>query len=169
MVRQQAIIVDRDGTAASCFLRPDDRSKSSWEAFNAALVFDAPVPGVVDGLRFLRLLFPHVAIIMTSGRAEGDYPGDRHRRFRMHDWIAKHALPIDLLLMREGGDTRRDSIVKLEILDRDIAPRFDVLFAIDDRPQVIEAWESRGIPVVAVSDPGIDPFILTRTRGGDRT
>lgn len=161
-MRPDAIIIDRDGTAASCLVRPTDRSDSSWAAFNAALPFDAVVPGVRDGLLFLRLFFPDLVFIMTSGRAEGDHPGDRRRRFLMRDWIAKVNLPIDLLLMREGGDTRRDSIVKLEILDRDILPRFNVLFAIDDRPQVIEAWESRGIPVIAVEDPNLDPFILTQ-------
>lgn len=164
-MRPQAIIVDRDGTAASCFMRPGDRSNAAWEAFNAALPFDAPVPAVVNGLQFLRIFFPHVIIIMTSGRAEGDHPGDRRRKFLMRDWIRKHDLPIDHLFMREGGDQRRDSIVKLEILDRDITPFFDVLFAIDDRDQVIEAWESRGIPVIRVVDPDIDPFLLTQEKG----
>lgn len=161
-MKPQAIIIDRDGTAASCFMRPDDRSDASWHSFNAALPFDAVVPEVRDGLLFLRILFPQLTFIMTSGRAAGDHPGDRRRLFLMRDWIAKVGLPIDILLMRDGGDQRRDSIVKLEILDRDILPRFDVLFAIDDRPQVIEAWESRGIPVIAVTDPNIDPFILTQ-------
>lgn len=162
-MRQRAIIIDRDGTAASCFMRPSDRSDSSWAAFNAALPFDAVVPAVRDGLLFLRLIFPDVVFIMTSGRAAGDHPGDRRRLFIMRDWIAKVGLPIDRLLMRDGGDQRRDSIVKLEILDRDIAPFYDVLFAIDDRPQVIEAWESRGIPVIAVVDPDIAPFILCQS------
>jgi hypothetical protein len=162
-MKQDAIIIDRDGTAASCFMRPnDDRSTAGWASFNAALPFDAVVPAVRDGLLFLRILFPNLVFIMTSGRAAGDHPGDRRRLFLMRDWIAKVGLPIDILLMRDGGDQRRDSVVKLEILDRDILPRFNVLFAIDDRPQVIEAWESRGIPVIAVDDPNIDPFILTQ-------
>lgn len=162
-MKQDAIIVDRDGTTASCFMRPDDnKDNASWEAFNAALPFDAAVPEVVQGLQFLRILFPHIVIIMTSGRAEGDHPGDRRRRFLMADWINKVDLPVDLLFMREGGDQRRDSIVKLEILDREILPRFNVLFAIDDRPQVIDAWKSRGIPVIEVTDPDIPPFILTQ-------
>lgn len=166
-MKRNAIIIDRDGTSASCFMRPDDQSKAGWASFNAALPFDAVVPEVRDGLLFLRLFFPHTVHIMTSGRAEGDHPGDRRRRFLMRDWIAKVGLPIDLLLMREGGDQRRDSIVKLEILDRDIEPFYNVLFAIDDRPQVVEAWESRGIPVIAVTDPEIDPFILTQERQRD--
>lgn len=161
-MKPKAVIIDRDGTSASCFMRPADQSKLSWHAFNAALPFDAVVPAVRDGLIFLRLFFPDLVFIMTSGRAEGDHPGDRHRRFRMQDWIVKVGLPIDILLMRGGGDQRRDSIVKLEILDRDILPRFDPIFAIDDRQVVVDAWMSRGIPVIQVVDPEIDPFLLTQ-------
>jgi hypothetical protein len=162
LVVPDAIIVDRDGTLASCFLRPEDRSDPAWAAFNAALPFDAVVPQVRDALLFLRLFFPSVVIIVTSGRAAGDHPGDRRRQFLMRDWLRKNDVPHDFLFMRDGGDHRRDSVVKLEILDRDIAPRYTVLFAIDDRPQVIEAWESRGIPVFAVTDPNIQPFLLTQ-------
>lgn len=171
-MKQDAIIIDRDGTAASCLCRPeflypdetlpDSPRTHSWAEFNAALPFDAVVPEIRDGLMFLRIMFPRIVFIMTSGRAAGDHPGDRRRLFLMRDWIAKVGLPIDILLMRDGGDQRRDSIVKLEILDRDILPRFNVLFAIDDRPQVIEAWQSRDIPVIAVTDPNIDPFILNQ-------
>jgi hypothetical protein len=160
---RDAIIVDRDGTLASCFMRPDDdRSAAGWASFNAALPFDAVVPQVLNLLTVTRMLRPDVAILVTSGRAAGDHPGDRRRFFLMRDWLHKHDIPHDLLLMREGGDQRRDSIVKLELLDRDILPRFNVLFAIDDRPQVVEAWESRGIHVIKVTDPNIDPYILTQ-------
>lgn len=158
-----AIIIDRDGTTASvAYIAPTDRADASWRQYNLALPFDAAVPAVVEGLQFLRLMFPGLVFIMTSGRAEGDHPGDRRRRFQVKDWIAKVSLPIDVLFMRGGGDQRKDSIVKLEILDRDIAPHYNVLFAIDDRPQVVEAWESRGIPVVRVTDPGIMPFLVTQ-------
>lgn len=162
-MKPDAIIWDRDGTLASCFMRPSDRSDTSWAAFNAALPFDAPTP-VAEGLKLTSILFPDIVNIMTSGRAEGDHPGDRRRRFLMQDWIVKHSLPIDCLFMRSGGDQRRDSIVKLEILDRDILPRFNVLFAVDDRPQVVEAWESRGISVIQVVDPELDPPILSGVR-----
>lgn len=162
-MKPDAIIIDRDGTTASvAWCKPADRDTISWHRFNGLLPFDAVVPDVRDGLMFLRLMFPHLVFIMTSGRAEGDRRGDRHRWFLMRQWVQKVGLPIDYLIMRKGGDQRRDSVVKLEILDNLIAPRYNVLFAIDDRPQVVEAWESRGIPVIAVTDPEIDPYILSQ-------
>lgn len=154
---QDAVIFDRDGTLASvAHCAPSDKSASSWRNYNAALRFDAPVP-IVAGL--LRSVRPGITRIMTSGRAEGDWPGDRHRRFAMQDWLHKHDLPIDLLLMREGGDQRRDSIVKEEIYHRDIEPFFRVLFVVDDRPQVVQTWRDLGLPVLQVTDPGIMPPI----------
>lgn len=159
-MKQQAVIFDRDGTLASvAYAAPADKSAASWANYNAALPFDAPVPAVVGLFHSIR---PGIARIMVSGRAAGDHPGDRRRRFAMQDWNAKHGLDFDLFLQRQGGDQRRDSIVKDEILVNDILPRFDVVFAIDDRPQVIDVWRAHGIPVLPVVDPGIAPSIGAR-------
>lgn len=159
--RMPAVIFDRDGTLASvAYTAPTDRSDSSWRNYNASLPFDAPVP-VVAGL--LRSIRPGVVRIMTSGRMEGDWDGDKRRRFAMRDWLYKHDLPIDLLFMRRGGDTRRDSIVKREIYERDIAPYFDVRYVVDDRQQVVDEWREMGLPVLQVVDPVILPPIFGGT------
>lgn len=155
-MKPKAIILDRDGTLASCHNAPASRSNQEWQEYNAALPFDRPVPLVVGLLRSIR---PGVVRIMVSGRAEGDWPGDRRRRFAMQDWIAKHQLPIDFLFMREGGDKRVDAIVKEEILNRDILPHFDPVVAVDDRPSVLEVWKKYGIHTIAVTNPGLLPMI----------
>lgn len=151
-----AVIFDRDGTLASLHNAPITRSKGEWAEYNAAMVFDAPVPLVVALLNSFR---PDVVKIMVSGRMEGDHPGDRRRRFQMIDWIAKHGLPIDHLYMRAGGDTRLDSVVKEEILVNDILPDYDPVLAVDDRPSVCDVWRKYGIPVIQVEDPQILPTI----------
>jgi hypothetical protein len=163
-VRQPACIFDRDGSLASvAYIAPQDRSNWAWQQYNAALPFDAVVPDVAALLRLVR---PEVARIMVSGRAEGDWPGDRRRRFLMEGWIEKHDLPITHLFMRSGGDTRRDSIVKRELFERDIAPYFDVLMVVDDRPQVIQTWRDLGLYVVEVVDPDIMPPIVGYNQRG---
>ena len=161
--RPLAIIVDRDGTLAATHNGPtrdvprgSKEDKGNWAAFNAALPFDAVVPEVVALLRAIR---PGVVKIMVSGRAEGDWPGDRRRRFIMQDWIVKHRLPIDDLFMRCGGDQRRDSVVKEEILLRDILPHYRPVVAIDDRPEVCEVWRKYGIYVIQVVNPETLPPI----------
>ncbi len=160
-MRQDAVIFDRDGTLASvAHVAPTDRSTSSWRNYNAALRFDAPVPVVVGLLRSIR---PGVVRIMTSGRAAGDRVGDNHREIAMRDWLHKHDLPIDILHMRQGGDQRRDSIVKREMYEELIEPFFNVLFVVDDRQQVVDEWRAIGLPVLQVTDPGIMPPILEQT------
>lgn len=161
-MKQPAVIFDRDGTLASvAYVAPQDRSGGAWAAYNAALPFDAPVPVVAALLRAIR---PGVVRIMTSGRAAGDYVGDSHRRLLMVDWLRKHDLPIDVLIMRKGGDQRRDSIVKREMYDRLIAPRFDVRYVVDDRQQVVDMWrDDLGLPVLQVVDPDILPGIARQT------
>lgn len=160
MSRQAAVIFDRDGTLASVhYTAPTSKNNDDWRNYNNSLRFDAPVPIVVGLLRSVR---PGVTRIMTSGRMEGDWPGDRRRRFAMRDWLDKYDLPIDLLLMREGGDTRRDSIVKHEIYERLIAPHFDVRFVVDDRPEVCDTWEALGLHVLRVTDPVILPPIFNQ-------
>ena len=160
MSKAPAIIVDRDGTLASvAHVAPTTRDRDAWREYNAALPFDAPVPNVVNMLNWARRTLPDVTIIMTSGRAAGDFPGDIRRKRHMEGWIAKHRLPIDVLHMREGGDQRRDSIVKAEMFHSFIADKFDVLPVIDDRPQVCDLWRDLGLPLIQVKDPGILPPI----------
>jgi hypothetical protein len=158
--RPRALIVDRDGTLASvAWVAPVDRSGTAWERYNAALPMDAAVPEVVALTRAMR---PGVEVLVVSGRMEGDWAGDRRRRFAMRRWLDRAGVPYDALFMRAGGDQRRDSVVKEEILLRDILPRWRPVFAIEDREEVAQVWERHGIGVLRVTDPVIQPLILQR-------
>jgi hypothetical protein len=158
MERIPAVIFDRDGTLASVdYIAPHGSDNGeAWRQFNLALPFDAPVP-VVEAL--LRSIRPGVVRIMTSGRMAGDFPGDQRRWWQLWNWLGKHDLPIDRLIMRRGGDTRLDSVVKREMYEEQIAPRYDVRFVVDDRQQVVEMWRDLGLHVMQVTDPGILPPI----------
>ena len=79
-------------------------------------------------------------IIFVSGR-DGKYR-------EMTEQFLKNSVQIPnyTLLMRAEGDNRRDSIVKMEIFNRDIKDKYYVLCAIDDRLQILEeCWEKLGI------------------------
>jgi hypothetical protein len=159
MDKSKAVIVDRDGTLASVkYIAPTTRDNDAWRQYNAAMIFDAPVPAVVDLVR--RYKIHGHKIIVVSGRMEGDHPGDRRRRFQMRDWLMKHGIPFDYLMMRAGGDTRLDSIVKAEMYDYYIAAHYDVIVVIDDREPVVNMWRSKGLKVIQVVDPGILPPIV---------
>lgn len=162
-----AVIFDRDGTLAAIHNGPtrdhargSKEDKADWAAYNAALPFDAVVPEVAALLRAVR---PGVVRIMVSGSMAGDRPGETFRKLQMWDWIRKHGLPIDILLMRQGGDTRRDSVVKEEVLLRDILPHYKPVLAVDDREEVALVWERHSIHVIRVTNPGTLPPIAAQT------
>lgn len=78
----------------------------------------------------------------------------------MEDWISKNQLPIDELFMRTGGDQRKDSDVKREIMIEKILPHYNPIVAVDDRVQIQELWEQEfGLCVVRVTNPGTLPPI----------
>jgi len=49
-------------------------------------------------------------------------------------------------------DTRADDIVKRELYDEFVQDKYDVLFALDDRSQVVRLWRDIGIPTFQVAD-----------------
>jgi hypothetical protein len=47
--------------------------------------------------------------------------------------------------MRKAGDDRKDSLVKEEIYNNNIAPKYNVFLVLDDRDQVVKFWRSKGL------------------------
>lgn len=55
------------------------------------------------------------------------------------------------LVLREKGDHRSDYIVKEEMFDENIRGKYNPLFVVDDRKQVIDMWRSKKITVFDVA------------------
>ncbi len=55
--------------------------------------------------------------------------------------------------MRAAHDDRADAVIKREIYDKEIGPRFDVLCVLDDRDQVVRMWRGLGLVCLQVA-PG---------------
>lgn len=79
--------------------------------------------------------------ILVSGR------GEEYRR-ETELWLEENGF-IDyyILLMRNKGDHRDDTIVKREIHDKYIKPYFNVQWIVDDRKRVVDMWRSLGYTV----------------------
>lgn len=55
------------------------------------------------------------------------------------------------LYMRSEGDSRKDSIIKKELYEKYIKNKYNVLFVLDDRNQVVDLWRKEiGIPCFQV-------------------
>ena len=64
------------------------------------------------------------------------------------DWLTRNVGPgVDwTLMMRPKDDKRADTETKTEIYTNEVAPFYNVLFAIDDRKPVVDMWRGMGIP-----------------------
>jgi len=133
----RAVIVDIDGTVALRGARnPYDESRVSEDSPNLPVI-EAVRATYMAGYR----------IVFCSGRTEAC-------RDETEEWISHH-VPVffDALHMREVGDTRKDSVIKAEIFDREIRDKYNVLAVFDDRKQVVDMWRGLGLTVFQVA-PG---------------
>jgi predicted kinase len=136
----EAILIDLDGTIAK---NNGHRGFFEWSKVGA----DDPIKEVIRIVAWADSA--GVQPLFASGREDVCY-------LETHDWIREH-VPIEnfptILHMRAEGDGRKDSIIKLEIFDREFRNNYNVLFCLDDRNQVVEAYRSIGLRVLQVA-PG---------------
>ena len=127
------IIVDIDGTLAHMKNRgPFDWSRVGEDSINFAV------------LHLLNAVKTSTRIILVSGR-------DAVCREQTEQWLTRYEVPYDKLFMRPQNDVRKDVQIKREIFENEIRGKYNVVFAIDDRPQVIRGlWEPLGIAVYNV-------------------
>lgn len=132
-----AVMVDIDGTVALMAGRsPYDETRVHEDGANSA---------VIVAVRAMHAA-GH-AVVFCSGRTAAC-------REATEKWLAEHvAVPYEALYMRAEGDMRKDSIVKVEIFDREIRHRWNVVAVFDDRRQVVDAWRALGLTVFQVA-PG---------------
>lgn len=132
-----AVIFDIDGTLAH---KHPDR-----DVYDGSLAhLDTPDGPVVDYARRL-LADTDIEVIIMSGR------GEEHRDVT-EAWVNTHVGLGVPVFMRAAGDSRRDSIVKRELLEKHVLPNWHVTHVVDDRKQVVNMWRQSGIPCWQVDD-----------------
>lgn len=144
--RQPAVIFDLDGTLCDVssiryLLEGDTRNFHAFHVESTGCPTHPHVAALTHALR------DDVARVVVTARK---------RRYEHQTvwWMLLNNIRFDALYMRDDHDNRKDGIVKQEILD-EINKTYDVRFAIDDNPNVIEVWKRNGIPTAVV--PGWIP------------
>lgn len=131
-----AIIVDIDGTLAHA------GDRDIYDGFAAGDdTLDEIVSHIVETYESLGY-----KIIVMSGR------GSQYRQVT-EQWLAKHAIWYDELLMRTEGDNRPDFVIKGELFDAHVREHYNVKFALDDRDQIVRLWREMGLKCLQVQ-PG---------------
>ena len=135
MKRTPAIICDIDGTIAHRGNRsPYDWSRVGQDIPDETMLSILPM-FIANGYR----------IILVSGR-------DSVCRQDTKDWLDKYSVPYHRLYMRAKDDNRKDYIVKREIYEKLIKPKYEVLLVLDDRNQTVEMWRDVGLKCLQVAE-----------------
>lgn len=140
------IICDLDGTL--CLLNgrnPYDASTCENDLVNPAMY------GILSAMQYkFENTMPEgkIKIMFCSGRE------DKYRDQTI-GWLRNNGMLEDSfkLYMRKTGDNRKDSIIKKEIYEEHIKGKYNVLFVLDDRNQVVDLWRSLGLTCLQVA-PG---------------
>lgn len=135
-----AMICDLDNTLTNADHREHhlQNGKKNWKAF-----FDEMNKDPVNEWckKIITSMKKDNMIVLSSGRPD-------NFKNVTETWLAENNIHYDQLSMRPRDDSRRDDIVKEIILHFEILTRYDVLFAIDDRKQVIDMLRRNNILVL---------------------
>jgi len=141
----KCVVCDLDGTLANVehrrkYVQVEKPEKPNWKKF-----FDTMGEDKVNKWcsELLKNMNDNYFIVYATGRP-GDYMDITKK------WLDKYNLrfPFHSLFSRLEGDYRKDSIVKEIILEFEIKTRYNILFVVDDRKQVVEKWRQHGYVVL---------------------
>lgn len=140
------VLCDLDGTLADIrhrlhHVRVPEGEKKDWKSFFEAIPQDTPREDVVALLGEYRR--KRYDIILLSARP------DTYRK-ETEKWLDTYDIGYVGLLMRRGGDSRPDTEVKAELLERHFKDLSLIHKVIDDRPVVIRMWKEKGLDVIDV-------------------
>ena len=135
-----AVWVDMDNTLSDATHREHylQGEKKNWKGFFSEMSKD-PVNEwcrqLVNGMAY------NSKVLICSARPD-DY------RKQTEDWLYKNSINYHELIMRSRGDHRKDSITKEVMYEFEVKTRYNLLFSVDDRKQVIDQIRKHGIVVL---------------------
>jgi len=139
--KQDAIIFDYQGTLVDVRgIRHLLDGPGRFDAFHRATFSCPPIDWVL--LAAQRAHTDGLAVLVGTGMNELYRGGAAW-------WFADNNVFTDQLDMRPDRDYRKDFVVKREMLLR-WRQHYNIIHAYDDNPQVINLWETEGIPVTVV-------------------
>ena len=145
----KSVWCDIDGTIANCEHRRHFVENKDWNGFFENMHADTVYEHTLAVIKAMK--YQDYKIVIVTAR-----PDDANYREMTLDWLKKHRIPYDAFYMRKGGDYRKDSIVKMELLQQVFDDGYDIQLALDDRDQVVRALRDYGIPCMQVNDGDFD-------------
>lgn len=147
MNKELAVIFDIDCTLSDADWRYYliEKKPKNWNEYFKLSIKDSPIWSALNILNNYRL-GREVKILFVTGRNESV------RKITL-DWLRTNIdlqIHTDDLYMRKDGDHRSGVIVKTDILEQDILPRYIVDAAFDDREDICKMYSEHGITAFKV-------------------
>lgn len=144
-MNKPAIIVDMDGTLANVDHRLHyiATKPRNYNAFEAECHKDPVNEPVAEVVRAMAATSDYYILIVSARQGDRQAPTEK--------WLKDNTIPYDGIYMRTQGDTRKDDVVKLELLDKIRKDGYNPVFAVDDRKRVKRMWVQQGIFVFDVN------------------
>ena len=137
-MKQKAIICDIDGTLADPThrLHHIEKAPKDWDSF-----FEA-----CDKDKLNKWCFEIIKKFSASGY-KILYITGRKESIRAHTiaWLLEQNCPSGSLIMRPNNTRIHDTELKEGIYKKEVEPKYDVLFTLEDRQSVVDMWRSLGL------------------------
>jgi len=132
-----AVVVDMDGVLSDASGRQHllEGPMPRWDAFFEACGEDAPIP---EALTLLRMLDAKYAVVLLTARPVRVRP-------QTLDWLGRHPVRWDLLIMRDEDDWSSSHHFKRVELRELRRAGFVPELAIDDDPRNVEMYRKEGV------------------------
>lgn len=151
-MRQKAVIIDIDGTLSNSQhtnLFPKPNGGVDWAKWMASNKY-ALVHEWCKELCIAMYKSGYKIIFMTA--RSSNFDGHTITR----DWLNSHLNAEGLydyeLIMRPNNDFRPDTDVKLMLYTTLVVPHYDILFAVDDKSNIVNLWRNLGITALHCTD-----------------
>jgi FMN phosphatase YigB (HAD superfamily) len=138
-VGKKYVIFDLDGTLINISSVVHLADAKEWEEFADATLTCPPFPEMVEYARHIQQL-KTVGLIVVTAKPE-------RLRQRTLNWLSMQGIIADELLMRPNKDFRTSAELKPGLLQQHLGDEWkgQILFAIEDRDKVVDAWRALGI------------------------
>lgn len=145
--KEFAIWVDIDNTLADNSHRvpilKTEPKKTKWKRFFDEMDKDIPNNWCV---KLINGMLSQCKVLICSARPD-DY------RQKTKEWLEKNYIQYDELIMRPRGDFRSDEVIKEIMYEFEVKTRYNLLFSVDDRKQVIDMMRSHNVQVLDCAGP----------------
>ena len=151
-MKQKAVIIDIDGTLSNspdAYACRKPTGGVDWPKWIAS-TSDSPINEWCKELSIAMHKQGYKLIFLTARNT--DYNGYAITM----EWLNRHLWREDVtgyeLIMRPADDHREDVEVKEMLYHKHIEPRYNVLFAVDDKSSIIKLWKKLNIQGLHCSD-----------------